>query len=313
MLVKVKDIRPNPFRNINAYPLSQTKIDLLIGSINKTGFWDNILARKKDGNIELAYGHHRFFALQDKRSGYGKDAQIDIPVKDISDDDMLRIMADENMDEYSPAPKVVNETVRAVRDYLRTRAKNPVTIDSIYKFMGAGWSKRRIEFALREVELIDKGVVEKEAIEILPTQRKSSTFTSHVSRMKTTHHISIPKHEQLAVAKTIKEEDTPEEKVEDVFHRKSPTYRQAIAASRPRGMQRNDIDKINDLTKLIEKSINALQRNTRIVEAYQDERCVSQLYVYIYKLKSVIDGMTADRNSNKTIIINGGKSNASSK
>ena len=35
------------------------KIESLAKSINQTGFWDNILARKKNGKIQIAYGHHR--------------------------------------------------------------------------------------------------------------------------------------------------------------------------------------------------------------------------------------------------------------
>ena len=64
MKVKIKDLKPNPFRDMKNYPINQEKIQSLTNSINETGFWDNILARKNNGNIEIAYGHHRLVVLK---------------------------------------------------------------------------------------------------------------------------------------------------------------------------------------------------------------------------------------------------------
>ena len=46
MEIQIKDIRPNPFRNLEAYPPDKEKVKALKESIDSTGFWDNILARK---------------------------------------------------------------------------------------------------------------------------------------------------------------------------------------------------------------------------------------------------------------------------
>ena len=43
---------------------------------------------------------------------------IDIPIHDLSDDTMLRIMAEENNDPYVISIYVVNETIRQVKKYL---------------------------------------------------------------------------------------------------------------------------------------------------------------------------------------------------
>ncbi len=57
---RVKDIQPNPFRNLEACPFNAGKVDILRESIRTTGFWDNVVARLDDkGRPELAYGHHR--------------------------------------------------------------------------------------------------------------------------------------------------------------------------------------------------------------------------------------------------------------
>jgi ParB-like chromosome segregation protein Spo0J len=68
----------------------------LVASIGQTGFWDNILARKKDDQIQIAYGHHRLAAL---RQCMKPNDTVDIPVKPLDDATMLKIMANENMDE----------------------------------------------------------------------------------------------------------------------------------------------------------------------------------------------------------------------
>ena len=63
MILKLKDILPNPFRDLRANPLIEDKIVELVGSIHLTGFWDNVVVRKNaDGKYELAYGHHRLAA-----------------------------------------------------------------------------------------------------------------------------------------------------------------------------------------------------------------------------------------------------------
>ena len=53
MKVQIKQLEPNPYRDMNNYPMDEAKVKSLIGSIQQTGFWDNILARKKDGMIQI--------------------------------------------------------------------------------------------------------------------------------------------------------------------------------------------------------------------------------------------------------------------
>ena len=91
MKIAVSKIRANPFRRIASYPIDKAKVEALKTSIRETEFWDNILLREKPGKpglYELAYGHHRLQAL--KELGI---AEIDVPVKDLDDATMLRIMA----------------------------------------------------------------------------------------------------------------------------------------------------------------------------------------------------------------------------
>ena len=93
MKIALKDIRPNPYRNLERYPLSQPTVDQLVRSIQATdaGFWDNVVVRKNGDVYELAYGHHR---LEAARQAGLKDA--DFIVKKLSDADMLKVMTLEN-------------------------------------------------------------------------------------------------------------------------------------------------------------------------------------------------------------------------
>jgi len=118
MKVKIKDLRPNPFRDFGNYPRDEEKIKTLMKSVEKTGFWDNILARRKDGKYEIAYGHHRYVVL--KRL-FKLDDEVDIPVKDLDDWTMIMIMIDENTEEYGTDSRVLNEGIKAAFLYLKEK------------------------------------------------------------------------------------------------------------------------------------------------------------------------------------------------
>jgi hypothetical protein len=87
------------------------KVDALKASIRSTSFWGNVVARKVGRRAQLAYGHHRKVALDET---YGPDHEVDLIVRDLDDATMLRIMANDNMEEYGTNPQVEQETVRAV-------------------------------------------------------------------------------------------------------------------------------------------------------------------------------------------------------
>jgi len=116
MKVKIKEMRANPFRDFEHYPRDEEKIKSLTKSVEKTGFWDNILARRKNGKIEIAYGHHRYVVL--KRLFKPED-EVDISVKELDDWTMIMIMVDENMEEYGTDSGVFNEGIKAAFLYLK--------------------------------------------------------------------------------------------------------------------------------------------------------------------------------------------------
>lgn len=110
--VALADIVPNRYRNIDHYRISDSKIDALIQSYENSGFWDgSIQARPhptKSGKYEIAFGHHRIKAARQFEL-----TEVGLVVAKRSDADMLRMMADENREEFKGDHLVAIETIGA--------------------------------------------------------------------------------------------------------------------------------------------------------------------------------------------------------
>ncbi len=209
MKVQIKDLKPNPFRDMKSYPINEEKVQSLTNSINQTGFWDNILARKNNGNIEIAYGHHRLVVL---KKLFKPDDFVDIPVKDLDDSTMIRIMANENDESWGTSPKVIDETVRVTKEFLdehpdsikiavsrrsKDYKRNPLAFQ-ISDFLGGNWTEHRVCFSLERLGLIEKGELDKDAIESLPTERSAVDFVRATKQIK-----NVTLEQQREAAKSI--------------------------------------------------------------------------------------------------------------
>lgn len=214
MKIRVEDIKPNPFRRIPSYPINKEKIESLKISIKDTSFWDNILVRPDGDGYELAYGHHRLLAL--KELGI---KEIDIPVRELDNCSMLKIMANENL-EWSSSPAVMNETVLATKEFLDAELakyeswkdaqadknisllfsaapqfehnkKHGVGRDTILKFLGGNWKSWMIQTAL---EILSDKDIDRKAAEQFPTMGQARAFKGSVKK----HGISKDKQKDLA-------------------------------------------------------------------------------------------------------------------
>jgi ParB-like nuclease domain len=188
---KVKDIRPNPFRHMERYPIRRDKVEQLRESYRTTGFWDNIVARLDEkGRPEQAYGHHRKVALEEE---FGPNHKVTLIIRDLSDDRMLQIMGRENMEEWGTSAAIEHETVRAVVEaYAEGKIElpapegragvryapsfvagqhklpgaddsKPYTVRSIAEFLGwldtSGKPQDKVGYSLGALELIEEGVL----------------------------------------------------------------------------------------------------------------------------------------------------------
>jgi len=219
MKVQIKDLEPNPYRDMENYPINSNKINHLIGSIKQTGFWDNVIARKSNGEIQIAYGHHRLEAL--KKVMKPTD-EIEVPIKDLTDALMIQIMAKENDNDWQTCVAVTDETVRVARKFLNEhpeeiKTKNPLRYSAntgdgdyiwspeafqIHEFLD--WGEHKVNDSLNRINMIlDKEIpLDKKVIEDFPTEKAASRFTPIVKKSK----LSIP--EQKAVFKKLKEKDS---------------------------------------------------------------------------------------------------------
>jgi ParB-like chromosome segregation protein Spo0J len=111
--VALKDLEPNPYRHIENYQYDEEKIERLHASFSESGFWDgSIQVRQhptKAGKYQLAFGHHRIEAA--RRAGMDSVGVIVAPRDDAT---MIRMMANENAEEFKHSPLVTQETIGAV-------------------------------------------------------------------------------------------------------------------------------------------------------------------------------------------------------
>ena len=109
MKIKVKDLMPNPYRDFTRCPIDRERIIRLLTSYEDSGFWGGVAGRyRPDGKVELNVGAHRLLALQE--SGI---EEIDMPIIEFSDDDMIRDMLVENLEWHGEETKSILETVEA--------------------------------------------------------------------------------------------------------------------------------------------------------------------------------------------------------
>jgi hypothetical protein len=195
MKIAIADLRSNPFRNLTRLPLNPEKVEALAHSIKDTSFWDNLLGRKTANGVEIAYGHHRIAAL--KKCGI---KTIDLVVRPLTDTEMVKIMAHENMDEWGHSADLSIETVRATleaaaagqielpklkdggqtRKVVTPRGATPYSADTIAKFLG--WKAYKVETALGVIEAEAEGVIDSETVQELST-KQAQVLTQQVRRV----------------------------------------------------------------------------------------------------------------------------------
>lgn len=111
--VTIGSLLPNPYRRLDEYPIIRDKVEALRESLRATGYWANICARPAGNKYEITFGHHRLIALQEE---WGLHKKVSINVEDYSNEQMLKMMARENSQEYGSSAWVEMETLRAVID-----------------------------------------------------------------------------------------------------------------------------------------------------------------------------------------------------
>ena len=266
MKILVKDLLPNPHRRMKEYPINKEKVEILKNSINETFFWDNLLARGPNGNgkFELAYGHHRLVALQEL-----KIKEIDIPIHEMDDIVMLKVMADENAEEYNMSPAVLNETIKSVKAFLDadiqgkswkeimtvkiyrhifdtakslTNAQRKGTGQGVIRaFLGyKNWTEGRVRSALKAIEVDES--FDRKAAEEFDIVDHADTFRKEVKRY------GIDKKDQKPLAKELKKKKSSSREIAREVRKRAPSIK------RP---------KKDPLFEVLEKQVNLIEDNAR--------------------------------------------------
>lgn len=210
MKVEVAKLKHNPFRNLDRLPLKEDKVAALMTSIEDTSFWDNLIGRKADDGVEIAYGHHRVEAL--RRLGV---KTIDIQVRDLTDTEMVKIMSHENMGEWAHDAEFETETVRATleaaadgrvdlgpcgkqksRTFICARAQIKFTVEQLAGFLG--WKEYKVRAAVESIEAATSKLVDPADLEGLSTRQSQVV----VQQTKRAAKISTPEKAR-EVAKTL--------------------------------------------------------------------------------------------------------------
>jgi len=156
--------------------------------------------------MRIAYGHHRLAAI---REVFKATDFVDIPVKELDDATMIKIMANENMETWTALPRVIDETVRVTKQFLEEHPEEVKKVTptgatpgiiggvTICKFLG--WDKDRVRYSLERLKMINDDTIDKEVIDSFPTERAARNFISNVKEF------DIPKEKQKAVADRYKE------------------------------------------------------------------------------------------------------------
>jgi ParB-like chromosome segregation protein Spo0J len=251
MKVKVSQLKPNPYRKMGNYPIDKAKVEALKTSIKEKTFWDNLLVRK------LAYGHHRWQALLELGI-----KEIDIPVRDIDDATMVKIMAEENLN-WSTSPAIMTQTILTAKEFLDNElakcdwsssgeiakclfnsktafneAKTKgVGRDTLVKFLGGNWTGHKVRTAL---DIIKDKNLDQEAVREIPTMEQARVFRHAVQKHKT------PKPTQRKIVEKIIKDGVGRRDIPELVEEHTPiTSRREKPEPKPMPMLDEVIKQIN--------------------------------------------------------------------
>jgi len=190
MKIKLKNIKKNPYRDLNKYPIDQEKVKKLEKSIEDTDFWDNLLARNINDNIELAYGHHRLEAL---KNIHGNDFEIDVTVKNINDETMFKIMVNENDSWYDSVSNIDEAAEQAIKFLALkyNKKEEKVTAENLQDFLG--WLHGKAKDALTRINAVKNEKISRDVLSSFKNPSVATRFLNSINGAKKEHIKTIAK------------------------------------------------------------------------------------------------------------------------
>lgn len=278
----LKDVAANPFRHMDRYPIRRDKVQALRESMRSTGFWDNVVARERNGRAEIAYGHHRLVALRDE---YPDDHEIELIIRDLSDEDMIRVMARENMEEWGTSAAIEHETVRSVVEAYgdgqielpsagseagrsrfapsfiignreRGLSDRPYNAQTIANFLGwttpSGEAQDKVKDGLAALEFIERGLLSeadfaglttKQAQAVIRQARKAEAERERLAQLHEQQAREAEEAARVAEARRIEAERERREREAEVARARDEAERRAAAEAARRAEQEREAAK----------------------------------------------------------------------
>ena len=262
--VSISQLRHNPFRELEDFPLDREKIDKLKESITATGFWGTIVARKKGSAYEIAFGHHRKASLEELQTEgiIGRTEKVDIIVRELTNEEIIQLMARENLEEWGTNAAVEAETVAAtIKAYgegkielppldkktneklLRYAAKSglqhPYTKTQVAEFLG--WTSQRsnggvqpnhcCNVAFEMLDAFDAGIITKKALKGLKRDVAREIVSKALAIKNEQERIAKQREHEAKHAQKMAEQETDGRKARALMQAADELDRQAEVAN----------------------------------------------------------------------------------
>lgn len=158
-----------------------------------------------------------------------KVLEIDIPVRELDDATMIRIMADENMEQWKTNAGVVVETVTAAKEFLddelakcktwkefqkselnsfikftnnqtfeSAKGQKGVGQTTLLKFLGGNWKQWMIQRALEIMKDVGEGTLDLKVTQAFPNLDQANHFRQEVRKQKVPLRGQVQLAQQLA-------------------------------------------------------------------------------------------------------------------
>jgi len=255
--VSIAQLRHNPFRELEDFPLDREKIDKLKESITATGFWGTIVARKKGSAYEIAFGHHRKASLEELQTEgiIGKTEKVDIIVRELTNEEMIQLMARENLEEWGTNAAVEAETVattiraygngfiklpeieredsRHIR-YARPPTSGAYSMSSVAVFLAMakadGQPNHACQVAFQMLDAFEAGIITKKSLRGLKRDVAREIVVKAIAIKKEQERIAKQREQEAKHAQKMAEQETDERKGRALMRAADELERQAEVA-----------------------------------------------------------------------------------
>jgi len=203
---KVKD---NPYQPRKGY--SQKKIDEIASSIKQNGLLETPLGRRRDGDVELAFGHVRKRAfVKLKRTGPKKWPTMPVEIREISDREMVIFALEENLKRSDITPI---DLARSVTNYFEVFTETTETelANKLSMTQGNISNMRRVMRLPAEIlQKIDEGrITFTMARELLIFERLSAPGKESRYSRKAGGYKEVPKDSRWLMLDAVRNVATP--------------------------------------------------------------------------------------------------------